>query len=132
MNRTEEQTIDDLLADYEGLTDLLGELLKREQGTLRAGGSLDESMEEKKSLLEEITVLNARLREFGQERRSMVPALQTRVEALQNKFMLILKQDRAVEKAYLSRSAGAAAPLDFKPVPGRVGLAYGKQTSGSV
>jgi predicted nuclease with TOPRIM domain len=128
MEMIKDQPIGSLLASYDALTDRLGELLKREHVHLKEGRSLEDTMDEKKALLEEITDLNAQLQNYGRDRASIGTVEKTRVEGLQNKLMLILKLDRAVEKQYLSISAQVRTRLKLDPIPSRVSQAYGKRS----
>ena len=124
MNSNEEQTIERLLAEYDALTGQLGELLKREQANLKSGRSLEATMEEKQGLLVQITAMNQALRAYGQQRERLLDPVKAKIEQLQNKLMLILKLDRAVEKSYLSASSPVTGDLKLDPVPSRVSRAY--------
>jgi hypothetical protein len=125
MNSNEEQTIERLLAKYDALTGQLGELLKREQANLKNGRSLEATLEEKKELLVQITAMNQALRAYGQQRERLLGPVKAKIEHLQNKLMLVLKLDRAVEKSYLSASSPVVGDLNLNPVPSRVSRAYG-------
>jgi chromosome segregation ATPase len=124
MNSSEEQTIESLLAEYDALTGQLGELLKREQANLKSGGSLEVTIEEKQEMLVQITAMNQALRAYSQQRERLPGAVKAKIEHLQNKLMLVLKLDRAVEKAYLSASSPVTGDLKLNPVPSRVSRAY--------
>lgn len=119
-----EQTVEELLAKYEQLAEKIGGLLKREQANLKSGHSLAATVDEKKHLLDKIVAMNQVLRDYGENRVRLTDSVKAKVEHLQNKLMLILKMDRAVEKAYLSASSPAPNDLKLKPVPSRVNRAY--------
>lgn len=123
----EDEPLEAILDDYESLTDRLSDLLKQEQAHLNAGGSLEDTVDAKRELLEAITALNARLQAVGRERPPVAERLKSRMETVQNRLMSVLKLDRSVEKAYLSLSARTPAPPQLDPAPGRVGQAYKKQ-----
>jgi len=132
MDIQNDQSIGSLLADYEAFASRLGELLRQEQSHLARGGSLEDSMEEKKELLGAISELNNRLKIYGRDRGPMGDSVKARVEVLQHKLMSILKLDRTVEKQYLSHSVGAPARPQLVPVLSRVGQMYGKGNGGQV
>jgi hypothetical protein len=126
MNTEERPTIENLLAQYDALAGVLGELLKREQANLKSGGSLEATMDEKKHLLSQIVAMNQTLQNYSAQRERLQAPVKARIEQLQNKLMLILKLDRSVEKAYLSASSPATQDLKLDPVPSRVSRAYAR------
>lgn len=123
----ENDSLEFLLDKYEELTDRLSELLKREQAHMNQGLSLEETVDEKRLLLEDITHLNVRLQAIGQDRPLIPAETKARMETVQNRLMSVLKLDRSVEKTFLSNFARPHAPPKFDPAPNRVNQAYQRQ-----
>ncbi|MCH8473710.1 MAG: hypothetical protein LAT55_00600 [Opitutales bacterium] len=116
-----------LLSKYVDLTDRLSALLKREQSHMNQGLSLEETVDEKRVLLEEITNLNADLQAIGRERAPLDVEAKARMETVQNRLMSVLKLDRSVEKTFLSNFARPPAPPKLDPAPKRVSQVYQRQ-----
>lgn len=125
------EPLENVLAAYEGLTDRLSDLLKREQGNLPQGVPLEATIEEKRLLLDELSALNERLKVVGLDRTPLSAGARAQIETVQNRLMSVLKHDRSVEKSYLSLFVRSAGPPSMSPAPGQVAQTYQRQNNRS-
>jgi len=120
-------SLEQVLEDFDILTEQIGELLRREQQNLKEGRVLDETAAEKEMLLNRLAELNTAMRAHRESGIVRMDEHQKRkIEFVQHKLMSILKTDRSLEKLYLANSVNRMETQNLKPVASRVSQVYGK------
>lgn len=102
----------ELLEDYDGLIQRYRAIMEKELRSLRESGELDESLNEaKQTILQDLGVKLASLKEFQTSGHGADPGLKSRLDRVQHQFMQVIKLDREVEKEYLGRQSSRTSAL---------------------
>lgn len=118
----------EILNNYETTADETLALLLEERTCLKAGRPIDDTSEQKRSLIQRLTQVVDQIRAYREAGPEDLTSVKERLVYVQQRLMKILQLDREVEKLFLGSSVRPNVP-DMVPSANRVGQAY--QTAAS-
>lgn len=113
----------EILNNYETTADETLALLLEERANLKEGRSIDDTIEQKRSLIQRLTQVVGQIQAYREAGPEDLTSVKERLVYVQQRLMKILQLDRDVEKLFLGSSVRPNIP-EMVPSANRVGQAY--------